>query len=122
MERRLWQSAGIDPAGQPWYRSEEEGVGATLNFAAVADAYALADRATWANIRNRQSLEILTEGDPLLFNLYGSVLVSPAKRPEIKFTDAKMWHQWLTSRAGLDAIKSYRIGGEEMFFSPRLPL
>jgi tungstate transport system substrate-binding protein len=122
MERRLWRSAGIDPAGQPWYRSEEEGVGATLNLAAAADAYALADRATWANLRNKQSLAILTEGDPILFNLYGSILVSPTKLADVKFSDAKMWHQWLTSRAGLDAIKSYRIGGKEMFFSPRLPL
>ena len=28
-----------------------------------------------ANFRNRQNFEILTEGDPILFNLYGSILV-----------------------------------------------
>jgi tungstate transport system substrate-binding protein len=122
MERRLWQSAGINPAGQAWYRKLDEGVGASLNLAAALDAYALADRATWANLKDRQSLEILTDDDPLLFNLYGSVLVNPAKWPAVKFEEAKIWHLWLTSRAGLDAIKSYRIDGEQMFFSPRLPL
>ena len=58
----------------------------------------------------------------MLFNPYGSILINPAKWPSVKFNDAKMWHRWLTSRAGLDAIESYRIGGEEMFFSPRTPL
>jgi tungstate transport system substrate-binding protein len=118
-ELRLWQLAGIEPAGQPWYRKVDQGVGATLNFAAASDAYALTDRATWANFKNKQNLEILTEGDPALFNLYGSILVNPAKWPEVKFGEAKLWEQWLTSRAGLDAITSYRINGEELFFPPR---
>jgi tungstate transport system substrate-binding protein len=121
-ERRLWQEAGVDPASQPWYRNLHESVGATLNFAAAVNAYTLVDRATWSNLKNKQSLEILTQGDPVLFNPYGSILINPAKWPCVKFNDAKMWHRWLTSRAGMDTIKSYRIGGEEMFFSPRLPL
>jgi hypothetical protein len=54
-----------------------------------------------------------------LLNFYGSILVNPAKWPEVKFKEAKLWHQWLTSRAGLDAITSYRIDGEELFFPPR---
>jgi tungstate transport system substrate-binding protein len=118
-EVRLWKLAGVEPAGQAWYLKVDQGVGATLNFAAALNAYALTDRATWANFKNRQNLEILTEGDPALFNLYGSILVNPAKWPEVKFSEAKIWEQWLTSRAGLDAITSYRIGGEELFFPPR---
>jgi tungstate transport system substrate-binding protein len=119
MEARLWKSAGIEPAGQGWYRDVDQGIGATLNFAAALNAYALTDRATWANLKNKQNLEILTEGDPTLFNLYGSILVNPTKWPEVKFRDAAIWQQWLTSRAGLDAITSYRIAGEELFFPPR---
>jgi tungstate transport system substrate-binding protein len=119
MERRLWQSAHIEPAGQAWYRKLDQGIGATLNFAAAVNAYTLVDRATWANFKNRQSLEILTEGDPVLFNLYGSVLVNPAKWPDVKFKEAKRWQNWLTSRSGLDAITSYRIDGRELFFPTR---
>lgn len=122
MERRLWQSAAINPEGKAWYRKLDAGVGTTLTFAAGVDAYTLADRATWANLKNRQNLEILAQGDPLLSNVYGSVLVNPDKWPTVKFHDAATWHAWLTSRAGLDAIRSYRIDGEEIFFSPRLPL
>ena len=98
MERRLWRSAAIEPAGQAWYRNLDEGIGATLNFAAAVNAYALTDRAAWANFKNRQNLEILTAGDPVLFNLYASILVNPAKWPDTKFKEAKKWHNWLTSK------------------------
>jgi tungstate transport system substrate-binding protein len=120
MELRLWQAAGIAPGtGRAWYRDLGQGMGPTLNVAAALDAYTLTDRATWANFKNRQNLEILTEGDPALFNPYGSILVNPAKWPHVKAADARIWHEWLTSRAGLDAITSYRIAGEQLFFPPR---
>jgi ABC-type tungstate transport system permease subunit len=54
-----------------------------------------------------------------LFNSYGSILANPAKRPKVKFGDAKIWHEWLTTKPGLDAILSYRINGEALFFPPR---
>ena len=120
MELRLWKSAGVqpDPRGG-WYRDLGQGMGATLNIAAAMNAYTLTDRATWANFKNRQGLEILTEGDPALFNPYGSILVNPAKWPKVKYSEAKIWHEWLTSKAGVDAIMSYRINGEQLFFPPR---
>jgi tungstate transport system substrate-binding protein len=120
MELRLWKQAGIQPDPHSgWYRDLGQGMGPTLNIAAGMNAYTLTDRATWANFRNRQGLEILTEGDAALFNPYGSILVNPAKWPQVKFGDAKMWHEWLTSKPGLDAITSYKINGEELFFPPR---
>jgi tungstate transport system substrate-binding protein len=120
MELRLWKSAGTkpDPSGG-WYRDLGQGMGPTLNIAAEMNAYTLTDRATWANFHNRQNLEILTAGDPALFNPYGSILVNPAKWPHVKAADAKIWHEWLTTKPGLDAITSYKINGEELFFPPR---
>ena len=118
MELRLWKSADVQPGGR-WYRDLGQGMGATLNIAAAMNAYTLTDRATWANFKNRRDLEILTEGDPALFNPYGSILVNPAKWPKVKYHDAKSWHEWLTSTAGLDAITSYRINGEQLFFPSR---
>jgi tungstate transport system substrate-binding protein len=120
MELRLWKSAGVQPDPHSgWYRDLGQGMGATLNIAASMNAYTLTDRATWANFKNRQNLEILTEGDPALFNPYGSILVNPAKWPKVKYDDAKTWHEWLTSKAGLEAITSYKINGEQLFFPPR---
>jgi tungstate transport system substrate-binding protein len=120
LELRLWKSAGIEPAkGNARYRDVGQGMGATLNIAAALNAYTLTDRATWANFKNRQNLEILAEGDVALFNPYGSILVNPAKWPGVKFKEARAWHEWLTSKSGLDAITSYRINGEQLFFPPR---
>jgi len=120
MELRLWKSAGIEPDPHSgWYRDLGQGMGPTLNIAAGMDAYTLTDRATWANFKNRQNLEILCEGDVALFNSYGSILVNPAKWPKVKIGDARIWHEWLTTKPGLDAISSYKINGEELFFPPR---
>jgi tungstate transport system substrate-binding protein len=117
MELRLWKLAGIQP-DKTWYRDLGQGMGTTLNIAAAMDAYTLTDRATWANFNNRQNLEILTEGDVVLLNPYGSILVNPAKWPKVKIGDARIWHEWLTSTPGLDVITSYKINGEELFFPP----
>jgi tungstate transport system substrate-binding protein len=119
-ELRLWKSAGIQPDPHSgWYRDLGQGMGPTLNTAAAMNAYTLTDRATWANFKNRQSLEILTQGDPALFNSYGSILANPARWPKVKINDARIWHEWLTSKSGRDAITSYKIDGEEVFFPPR---
>jgi tungstate transport system substrate-binding protein len=118
LELRLWKAAEINvkAAGSGWYRELGSGMGPTLNTSAGLNAYTLADRATWANFANRQSLQILVEGDPALFNPYGSILVNPQKFPNVKAGDARGWHEWLTSAAGRAAISSYRIKGEQLFF------
>jgi tungstate transport system substrate-binding protein len=116
MELRLWRAAGVDPRSEPFYRELGSGMGPTLNTAAGLDAYALSDRATWASFKNRQNLEILVEGDPALFNPYGSILVNPAKGAHIKAADARAWHEWLTSEKGRAAISSFRIDGQQLFF------
>jgi tungstate transport system substrate-binding protein len=120
MELRLWKSTGFQPGRTtPWYRALGQGMGPTLTFAAARSAYTLTDRATWLDFKNRQNLEILTEGDEALFDPYSSILVNPAKWPQIKYSDAKIWHEWLTTKPGRDAITSYKINGEEVFFPPR---
>src|ERR671912_491607 len=115
-ELRLWRAAGLDPKGEPSYRELGSGMGPALNTAAGLDAYVLSDRATWAAFKNRQQLEILAEGDPTLFNPYGSILVHPAKGAHIKAAEARAWHEWLTSERGRAAIASFRIDGEQLFF------
>jgi tungstate transport system substrate-binding protein len=119
LELRLWKAAHIDDlkaGGAGWYRELGSGMGPTLNTAAGLDAYTLTDRATWANFGNRGGLEILVEGDPVLFNQYGSILVNPQKFRSVKAADARRWHEWLTSAAGRAAISSYKIKGEQLFF------
>ena len=116
LELRIWKSLGLDPRSVAWYRELGSGMGATLNTAVQMDAYVLTDRATWAHFQNRGDLTILVEGDKLLLNPYGSILVNPLKWPKVKAADARIWHEWLTSAAGRAAIISYRINGEQLFF------
>jgi tungstate transport system substrate-binding protein len=91
-------------------------MGPTLNTAAAMDAYALADRATWLNFKNARDLRLLVEGDKRLFNQYGSILVNPERPPGVHSAEARLWHEWLTSPLGQQAIADFRIGGKEVFF------
>ncbi|MGG5890044.1 substrate-binding domain-containing protein [Falsiroseomonas sp. HC035] len=117
-ELRLWQRAGVDPvAGRgAWYREVGQGMGPTLNTAAAQEAYVLTDRGTWLSFANRQGLRILVEGDARLANQYGVMLVSPQRHPHVKAADAQRFIDWIVSPTGQDAIASYRINGEQLFF------
>ncbi len=117
-ELRYWKAAGMDMAKDkgPWYRETGSGMGPTLNTASGMNAYALADRGTWLNFRNRGDLVILVEGDTRLFNQYGVMLVNPAKHAHVKKEAGQKFIDWLVSPAGQSAIAAYRIGGEQLFF------
>jgi tungstate transport system substrate-binding protein len=117
-ELRLWQEAGVDPSTGTgtWYRETGSGMGPTLNTAAAMDAYALTDRATWLNFRNRGELDILVEGDRRLFNQYGVMAVNPERHPHVKAAEARRFEDWLLSKDGQQAIAGYKIGGESLFF------
>jgi tungstate transport system substrate-binding protein len=117
-ELRLWEAAGVDPAGGRgrWYREVGQGMGPTLNTAAAMNAYVLTDRGTWLAFRNRQDLGIAVEGDPRLFNQYGAMAVSAERHSHVKAADARRFVDWLVSPAGQGAIAGYRINGEQLFF------
>lgn len=115
VELRLWKSAGIQIDKQPWYRRLKLGMQSTLEAVAADNAYAIVDRATWANFKDRKDLQILTEGDAALINVYDSILVSPDR--QYKFALARIWHDWMTDKHGAAAISSYKINGEQIFFS-----
>ena len=116
-EQALWKNAGLDPAaGDGWYRSIGQGMGATLNTAAAVGGYALTDRGTWLSFKNRGDLDVLVEGDKRLFNQYGVMLVNPAKFAHIKAADGKAFVDWLVSGEGQTAIADYAINGQPLFF------
>lgn len=117
MELRQWKAAQIKPSGR-WYRETGQGMGPSLNMAGELNGYILSDRATWANFKSKRDLVILVEGDPSLYNPYSSILVNPAKHPTVKATDAKLWHEWITSPDGQKAIEGFKIDGKQVFFLP----
>ena len=117
-ELEIWQLAGIDIAREkaPWYRDTGQGMGPALNTAAAMSAYVLSDRGTWLSFKNRADLVIAVEGDRRLFNQYGVMLVNPAKHPNVKAKLGQAFVDWLISPEGQDAIASYRVNGEQLFF------
>jgi tungstate transport system substrate-binding protein len=117
-ELRLWQIAGIDPTTGKgsWYRETGSGMGPTLNTSSAMNAYALTDRGTWLNFKNRGDLVIAVEGDKQLFNQYGVMLVNPAKHPHVKKDMGQAFIDWVTSADGQRAIAGYKINGEQLFF------
>jgi tungstate transport system substrate-binding protein len=122
-ELRYWRTANVDvaankPAG---YAECGCGMGPALNIAASKNAYALTDRATWLNFKNRGDLTVLVEGDQRLFNQYGVIVVNPAKHAHVKQELAQSFADWIVSPAGQATIAAYKIGGEQLFFPNAKP-
>ncbi|WP_244444262.1 substrate-binding domain-containing protein [Lutibaculum baratangense] len=114
-ELNLWEAAGIEPSGD-WYRELGQGMGPTLNTAAQMPAYTMSDRATWISFQNRGPLEIVVEGDDRLFNQYGVILVNPERHEHVKAEAGQQFIDWLVSGEGQQAIGSYEIDGQQLFF------
>jgi len=117
-ERRLWESTSVDPTASSgrWYRETGSGMGATLNIAVGMGAYAMTDRATWTKFGNKGDFKIHVEGDDRLFNQYGVILVNPEKCPNVKQYAGQKFIDWLLSDAGQQAIASYKVAGNQLFF------
>lgn len=117
-EKALWKAAGIDPTKDSgkWYRETGSGMGATLNAAVGMGAYVLTDRGTWISYKNKGEYKIAVEGDDALFNQYGVIMVNPKKHPKVKVKEAQTFIDWILSPEGQDAIRSYKLNGEQLFY------
>ncbi len=122
-ELELWKGAGIDPtgAGNKWYSATGSGMGATLNVASGMNAYSLTDRATWLKFKNKGDLEIVLEGDPVLFNQYGIILVNPEKHKHVKKDLGEAFIDWTIGKEGQGLINEYKILGNQAFFANAQP-
>ncbi|MBO6947104.1 MAG: substrate-binding domain-containing protein [Rhodospirillales bacterium] len=122
-ELELWKGAGIDPtgAGNKWYSATGSGMGATLNVASGMNAYSLTDRATWLKFKNKGDLAILVEGDPVLFNQYGIILVNPKKHAHVKTELGQTFIDWVIGKEGQKLINEYQILGNQAFFANAQP-
>ena len=121
-ELGLWQAAAINPKASLARRYWESGsgMGATLNVAAGKGGYTLTDRATWIAFANKADLVIVSEGDPVLFNQYGVIVVNPERHPNVHVAGATALADWLLSPVGQAAIAAYRVDGQQLFF-PNAP-
>lgn len=114
-EKSVWAAAAIEPTGS-WYISAGQGMGAVLTMANEQLAYTLSDRATYlARTLESTDLEIIYEGDPILFNPYGVMAVNPDKNAEINNDLANQFIDWLISLPAQAMIGEF---GVEEFGAP----
>jgi tungstate transport system substrate-binding protein len=113
-EKNIWAEAGFSPEGQ-WYREAGQGMGAVINIADNEQAYTLADRGTYLAYRGDIDLEVVVEGDPLLFNPYAVIAVNPEVHSHVKRDLAQELIDFLVSDEGQEIIRDYRVEGEQLF-------
>jgi len=51
-----------------------------------------------------------------MFNQYAVILVNPTKHPGVKHEFGQQFINWLVSPEGQNAIATYRIKGDQLFF------
>ncbi len=121
-ETKLWKAAGVAPQGS-WYVVSDQGPVGALKQASDAQAYALTDRVTYLENRDKFQLEILYEGDELLRDEYHLVTVNPDRSPKINYAAAQALAQFLTSAEVQALIQQFGVDryGQPIFFPAAQP-
>jgi tungstate transport system substrate-binding protein len=119
-ELDLWAAAGTDPAGE-WYQETGTGMGEALNIATQQGAYTLSDRGTYISRRAELDIAIRVqgpiEGGPeILANPYGIMAVNPGVHENANYDLAIAYIGWITSPGAQEAISSYQVDDEQLFF------
>jgi tungstate transport system substrate-binding protein len=109
-ELALWAEAGVRPDPR-WYLEVGQGMGDVLRIASERQAYTLTDRSTYLFLRDGLALDIVLEGDDILFNPYGVIVVAGARNVE----GARAFARWITAPEGQAVIGDF---GRERFGRP----
>ncbi len=119
-ELKIWRKAGITPRGNRWYLEVGQGMGKALRIANEKRAYTLTDRGTWLALKERErfDMEIMVEGDRMLFNQYGVMAVNPERHPHVKYNEAMRFINFLVSEKGQRAIAGFRDSHGNQLFHP----
>lgn len=114
-ELSIWKAAGVEPAGE-WYLEAGAGMGDVLKISDDKQAYTLTDRATYLSMKDTLDLEIIIEGNDVMYNQYGVIPVDPNK-DNINNEGAIEFMNWITSEKGQDLIKDFGVEeyGEPLF-------
>ncbi len=117
-EKFIWEKAGVITKiySGKWYRETGSGMGTTINVAIGMGGYTLSDRATWIKFGNKNDFKILFEGDKILFNQYGLMVINELKCPMVNSKNGKKFVDWMISEKGQKIINSYKVKGKQLFF------
>ena len=117
-EKAIWKASGMNPEKGKWYQQTGLGMGQTLNVTSEKKGYTLADRGTYLALRKNLHLDILTEGDALLLNIYHVMEVNPSKWPKVNAAGAKSFADFMVSKEAQEVIKTFGVDkfGSPLFF------
>jgi tungstate transport system substrate-binding protein len=94
-ELSLWKDANVVLTGKTWYQESGQGMGATLLMASEKAGYTMTDRATYLAQKANVKLEILSEGDKPLLNIYHVMQVNPEKFSKVNAAGAKAFVEFM---------------------------
>lgn len=120
-ELKIWGEAGIEPRGE-WYVEAGKGMGDTLRIASEEEAYTLTDRGTYLSLRDELDLEIVSEGDPTLFNNYHVMNVNPEKWPDVNYEGARAFNAFCVSIEAQEFLNEFGVDryGQQLFYPDAL--
>jgi tungstate transport system substrate-binding protein len=114
-ELSIWKKAEIKPAGAKWYQESGQGMGATLLMASEKQAYTLTDRGTYLAQKPNIKLEILSEGDKSLLNIYHVMQVNPEKFSKVNGKGGKAFVEFMIAPETQKIIGTF---GKDNFGQP----
>jgi tungstate transport system substrate-binding protein len=114
-EKALWIAANIKPEGV-WYIQVGQGMGAVLTITNEKQAYTLTDRGTQIAFNDKINLEVLYQGDEVLFNPYHVMAVNPELHDHVNYELATKYIDFVTGEEGQKIIKNFRKSGQQLFY------
>jgi len=121
-ELAIWKAAGVTLPGPgdgaTWYQETGSGMGATLTQASEKQAYLLTDRGTYLSLKQSLDLEILSEGDKDLLNIYHVMQVNPEMFDRVNAEGGKAFVEFMVSKKAQDIIAEFGVDkyGSPLFF------
>ncbi len=118
-EKSIWKKANIDlfTKDRDWYLEAGQGMAKTLRITNEKRAYTITDRATWYSLQDELDMKIVFQGDPILFNQYGIMVVNNKKHKHVKYKDAMKLVDWIISKDGQSTISSFKDKyGNHLFY------
>jgi tungstate transport system substrate-binding protein len=102
-EDAQWSAAAVTPGGD-WYQETGQGMGETLRVASELGGYTLSDRATYLAQRDTLALEVLSEGDPGLLNVYHVIEMTTRAGDRVQPDGAAAFADWIVSAPAQEII------------------
>lgn len=116
-EQDLWEQAGIDPTGQPWYIETGQGMGFTLQVADQRNAFTLAEIGSYLAAESVTLVPFVSgDEDERLGNPYRVTLIPGAS------DRARALFDWLASAEAAAAMVAANLElFDELLYAPTLP-